>query len=164
MSQNNQQSAAEIVDKFMQRTALAVFLISLAFACTALRFVVEGDIASHLGKAKLVFSVLAVILVLPQFIRVMRLAIKNRASGCEPEGFIVDVYRRASEKGFAFNFIFLLIMDVVTDNLVTDLPPKFFIDVVIAASLAIFSLSFFFLNRKSNADEGDDEFESEPGQ
>lgn len=164
MSNGDQQSVAEFVDIFMQRIALGVFLVSLAYGASALIFVSDGEIASYLGKAKLGLGILAVILVLPQFIKMVRFKMKRPSDGCEPEGFVVDVYKRAAEKGFAFTFIFLLIMDVVTDKVVTDLPPKFFIEVVIAASLAIFSLSFFFLNRETDDREDDDDFDHEPGQ
>ena len=164
MSQKKIQSPAEIADKAMQYIAIGVFLLALAQACSALIFFVGEDMAVLLGYAKIGFGILAVIVVFPQFLRLSRLKM-NMQSGCaEPEEFIIDVYKRAAERAFAFTFVFLVFMDYMTRNSWSDLPTEFVIDLILAASLAFFSLSFFVFNRAGDTDEGEDDFDQVQGQ
>ena len=109
---------------------------------------------------KLGLGVLAIIVVLPQFVKLIRLMARMRSGQCEPEGFVVDVYKRAAERAFAFTFIFLLFMDFMIGRFWTELPADFVIEVVIAVSLALFSLSFFLFNRDDGEDEDDFETDS----
>ena len=76
----------------------------------------------------------------------------------EPEGFVIEMFDKATGKSFQFTFLFLIALEFVSGNYLTDLPTEFFIKLIISVTLAIFSLSFFFLNRAGGDLEAEDEF------
>ena len=164
MSKKKPKSPAEIADQAMQYIAIGIFLVALAKASSALIFFAGEDMVSLLRYAKTGLGILAVIVVFPQFVRLVRLKM-NIPSGCaEPEGFIIDVYKRAAERAFAFTFVFLVFLDYMTGNSWSHLPTEFVADLILAASLAFFSLSFFVFNRAGDTDEGEDDFDQVQGQ
>lgn len=159
MSAKKTPSPAEIFEKAMQRIALGVLLVSLANLMKILKYVLSPDFAAALDMAELGLGALAVIVVLPHVIKLV--ALKMRLPSCEhePEGFLVDVYKRAAEKGFAFTFIFLLFMNFMTSRSWAEFPAELVIEIIIAVSLAIFGVSFFVISRSYDDDENDEDFE-----
>jgi hypothetical protein len=162
MAKSKHISAAEFVDAFMWRIALAVGLVSLAYASSALTFVVADSVSYYLDKVNLVLGLAAVALILPQFLKMARHKARNLSSTMEPEGFVVDAYKRAAEKAFSFTFIFLIFLDIMIENVWANLPAEFLINVIVSFSLATFSLSFFFFSRSHSDEDAEDDFESEP--
>lgn len=153
---HNPLSTAQFVDRFMTRTALGIFLVALAYGASVLERTLPSNAADLFDKIGLALGIAAVVIVLPQFVQLIR---RRKALGIgrnEPEGFVTDVYKRAAERAFALTFIFLLAMDVMTRGVLANLSADVAIKAVIAVSLSIFSLSFFLFNR---VDEDDDDFE-----
>ena len=161
MSDRKPLSSAQFVDRFMTRTATGVLLVSLAYAATTVEYFAPETLAFYLDKLALILGLLAVVIVFPQFVQLIRRRTKLGIGKNEPEGFVIEVYKRAAERAFSLTFIFLLFMDVMTDRGLAGLPAEVVVETIIAFSLAIFSLSFFIFNRAFDGE--DDDFDEEVG-
>ena len=138
-------SFPEQIDRMMQRIALGVFLIAIAYAISASKFFVNEKTADILDISSQVLGVIIIVLVLPAFLKLVNMKRKNREACSEPEGFVTEVFDKATGKSFQFTFLFLIALEFVSGNYLTNLPTEFFIKLIISVTLAIFSLSFFFL-------------------
>jgi hypothetical protein len=97
-------------------------------------------------------------MVLPGFVKSVRLR-KEYGEACrEPEGFIKEMFNKAAGKSFQFTFIFLIFLEMISRSYLAHLPTAFFLKLVIAVTLAIFSLTFFFLNRSDSDEDAEDDF------
>ncbi len=159
MFSGNNLSPAQFVDRFMTRTALGIFLVSLAYGASVFERLLEGETVAILDKLGLALGIGAIVIVLPQFISLIKRRKSLELGSGEPEGFVTDVYKRAAERAFALTFVFLLFMDIMTGRTLSGLSAEVAIKIVIAVSLAIFSISFYLFNRVD--DEDLDEFEDE---
>jgi len=148
-------SPAQFIEKFMNRVAVGVFLISLAYASSAMMFVVSEAMALYLDRLSFGFGLLAVAVVFPSVVKMIIAKRRAGAGSHQPDGFVVDAYKRAAERGFALTFVFLLLMDFLTGRFFVDLPAEFAIQIILAISLAIFSLSFFIFTREEGDEEPD---------
>lgn len=155
-------STAQFVDRFMHRIAIGVFLVALAYATSAVMFLVSPEIAFYLDKLKLGLGLMAVVIVFPQFVKMVRRKVRGGADADEPESFVVEAYKRAAEKSFALTFVSLIIMDVLSTGVLAGLPVEFSIEVILFVSLIIFSLSFFAFNRTGDDDDAEDLFDERP--
>lgn len=145
-------SPAQFVDKFITRTAIGVFLVSLAYAVSVFEQLLAGEGVEILDKVGKALGIAAIVIVLPGFISLIRRRKSLNIGSDEPEGFVTDVYKRAAERAFALTFIFLLFMDVMTGRALSNLSAEVAVKMVIAVSLAIFSVSFYLFNRVSDDD------------
>lgn len=68
------------------------------------------------------------------------------------------MFNKATGKAFQFTFIFLVFLDMVNGESFAHLPSEFFIKLIITVTLAIFSLSFFFLSRAASVEEPEEDF------
>ncbi len=159
MSNQDDHSRAEFIDRFMHRTAIGVLLIALAYASSAMAPFLSEAAGAYLDGLELALRVLAVIIILPQFIKMIRLRARQ-PEDCETDGFIVDVYKRAASMAFALTFVALLVMQVLAGRQFADLPPGFYINAALAISLGVFSITFL---RLAHADDGEDDDDLETG-
>lgn len=166
MSDHNNNPAAEqvqpaqIIDSFMQRTALGGFLMALAYAMSAAMLVTSSDLAEVLDKLQLGLGILVILVVFPAFLRIVKLRRRSGSDCEETDGYIVAMFKKASTNAFSLTFVFLIIMQVVTEKIQTDLPASFFVDIILAFTLGVFSITFFMLVR-SDSDETEDDFDTE---
>lgn len=63
---------------------------------------------------------------------------------------------------FSLTFVFLMILEPVTEKYMAGLPAPFFINATLAFSLGVLSVGFFRLARGDGDDESDDDFDTEP--
>lgn len=143
MTQKPAFSMAQLADQILQRTALGVFLMAIAFAIGAGMHVVSDDTAALLDKIQLVFVVTAVIAILPTFYRYVRLRTKGECEFDETESYIGNVFNKAGVRAFGASFMMLAIAGPIGRKRLPDLSPEFFDYVVLAVSLAVFSITFF---------------------
>ncbi len=148
----------EHIDKMHQRIALGVLLVAIAYATSVIRFLVSEEMEGILDIMSRVLGITIIILVLPPFLKFLNMRRKNRGACKEPEGFVIEMFNKATGKAFQFTFLFLVALEVIGMNYLDHLPGEFFIKLIISVSLAIFSLTFFFLNRAGDAGETDDHF------
>ena len=142
----------------MQIIALAVFLMAVAYAISVLEFFVSEDVKAVLNISSQVLGIIILLIVIPAFVKFMRMKRKNRESCKEPEGFVIEVFDKATGKAFQFTFIFLIILEFFSGSYLLHLPGEFFVKLIITVTLAVFSLTFFFLNRDWGQAEVEDEF------
>ena len=158
MSIQDEHLKAEFIDKFLQRVAIGVVLVALAFNLSALAFVVPDAVAFYLNKIELALGILAVIIVLPQFIKMMRCRMRGEAWAEDADSFVANIYRRAAEKGFSLTFVALVVLIFLSDDYLIELPLEFYFQALLAFSLGVFSLTFFWLlwaDEEAPADEFD---------
>ncbi len=65
-------------------------------------------------------------------------------------------YNTSAVHSFSFVFIFLLAAEQLGPRILPDMPAKFWLEVVISATLRFFSISFWFDMLKSDADDSDE--------
>ncbi|RKZ13313.1 hypothetical protein DRQ32_01840 [bacterium] len=153
-------SSAQFMDRLMRRIAVAVFLISVCLAATVVMEYVSDPLADSIHTGTLVLAMVAVILVLPMFLRTILFKIRNRSSKFQPDSFVADAYRQAAERSFGLTFIFLALLDLWANNEPAPFSASIAINATLSLSLAFFSLSFFYLIRPV-AGEEDDDFDTE---
>ena len=151
-------SVAEQIDRMMQRIALGVFLVAIAYGLSIAEFFVSTQTNEILNNVMRVLGVGIFVLVLPQFLKFLMMRHKYSEACKEPEGFVIEMFDKATGKAFQFTFLFLVPLEFASDGLLSHLPGEFFIKLIIMVTLAIFSLTFFFLNRAGDAPGPEDEF------
>lgn len=153
MTQEHTFSVAQLADKILQRTALGVLLMAIAFAIGAGVHVVSDDTARLLDKIQLVFVALAVISIIPTFVRYIRLQIKGACEFDETQSYIGIVFNKAGIRAFGASFLMLAIAGPIGRKHLPDLPAEFFDYVILAVSLAVFGITFF---ASIERDDGED--------
>ena len=160
MNKDNSESTAQFVDKFLHRTAIGVLLMAFAYVTSSAMYLVSEEVAATLDVVELLLALLAVAAVLPVFIKYVRLRSNRQCDQSESDGYMADVLKKACVKAFSFTFVFLIILEPTSEKYLTELPTDFFINVILAFTLGVFSLTFFSLIR-SDHDEFEDDFDSE---
>ena len=160
MSDQNSESTAQFVDKFLHRTALGTLLMTCAYAVSSAMYLVSEDVMATLDMVGLLLKLSAVVVILPVFIKRLRLRSRQQCNQSESDGYMAEVLKKACVKAFSFTFVFLVLLEPTTKKYLTELPTDFFINVILAFSLGVFSLTFFALIR-SDDDEHEDGFNNE---
>ena len=151
---------AQIVDRLLQRTAIGVSLLTISYAMAAAMYVIsDQEIVGLMDRLQLVPSILVLLIVFPAFVKFAKLRYRRKNECSEADGYLVEIFRRASAMAFSLTFIFLMILEPVTEKYLTGLPAPFFISATLAFSLGVLSVGFFRLARD---DESDDDFDTEP--
>ena len=157
------ESPAQIVERLLQRTAIGVSLLTISYAMAAAMYVINDQgIVDFMDRLQLVPSILVLLIVFPAFVRFARLRYRQKRECAEADGYLVEMFKRASAMAFSLTFIFLIILELVTEKYLTDLPTPFFINATLAFSLGVLSVGFFRLARDDGDDESDDDFDTEP--
>jgi len=158
---NKEETVAQFIDRFLRRIAFAVLLMSISFVGAATSHFVEGDSLEMLEMVRRFFGLAAAIIVLPMFIKMMRIRWQKRKT-CEepPSGYIADIYGKSAANAFAAAFLVLIFTEPFADGKLAHLPPAFFLQAALAVMLGALGISFFILSRDDD-DELDDDFESD---
>ena len=158
---NKDETTPQFTDRFLKRIALAVTIMAASYGSGALSHIVGGEARDILTAVKDPLGLLAAIIVLPMFIKMMVKIIRcGKTSGDASSGYIAEIYGKSAGNGFAAGFIFLIFIEPLSGRLMAHLPPEFFVQSAIAVLLGALGISFFILNRDGD-DEMDDEFEDE---
>lgn len=153
------ESAAQFYDRHMQRMAISMFLLAILFGISAVKFWIEGEIYQLLGRVQLVGAALVILILLPTFLKKMRMRGVWKSACAQGDGFILAAFKKAASNAFSATFITLLIALKVSESYLANLPTSFFISVVLFVSLGVCSVSFLFAIREPKEDF--DDFESE---
>ena len=158
MNKRSKISTAEFTENFQRSIAIAMLLMSFAYVSSAAEYIVSEQTGYILDKFEMGIAIIVMLIILPKFLlSVGKLSKGQRRSCFEAEGYVAHMFKRACAKAFEFTFIVLIAMDVISGKYLTDLPSDFFIKIVLAISMAIFALTFFYFNRGENEDEFDEE-------
>ncbi len=145
----------QLYDRFMQKTAIAFFILALNYVIDIVQYYAAEDVSKILGYLGLGGAAVIVILLFPDMVRLMRLRRQNTVSCREPEGFVVENFKKAAAKGFMITFLFLTFLKIVTKNLLADLPAAVVVNITLALLLGTVSIAFYIFNRDDGEDEGE---------
>ena len=155
-------SVAQVAETMMHRTAIGVFLVTMAYVLSAAVYLVDEQVERYLDHLQLVLGIAAIVVILPIFVKYSRLKAR-RQDGCpESDSFMAEMFKRAGTKAFSLTFIFLVVLDVVTKRELVDYPTPFYINLILAFSLGVFSITYFRLVHSGGDDDYGDEFAEEP--
>ena len=156
MSQQSEEPIAQFVDRFLQRTAIGVLLVGIAFAVSAVMCLVTDETAQYLDKLSLLLGLIAIVFVLPVVIKMVRLKRNKQCDWSGSDSYISGVFNKACVSAFEATFIFLIILEPVTKKYLTNQPTDFFINVILSLSAGVLGLAFFYRTRKDTAELEDD--------
>jgi len=153
MSFLNPQSGAEASDSLATLTAATVGLAALVYSVDVIESFVSVSTADLLGSAQLVGGLLIVIAFIP-------LLVFFKARGGRPAGkpgqdsFLSVLFRQAALTAFSLTLVFMIVLSVLENRVLSKISAETAIDLVITFALAIFAVSFFVINRFGQ-DRGD---------
>jgi hypothetical protein len=154
MTKPTQTSTAQVVDTFMQRTALGILLMSVKFSLAAAAPFLPATLDNALDIAAVLLSIAAALVILPAFARYIERR-KSDKGGCRHvESYVVEMFREAGMRAFSATFVLLISLQIFADTVSPDLPVGFYLDLIMAVSLGVAALSFLALVR-DDADEED---------
>ena len=157
----SKKSPAQIVETLLQRTAIGLFLLAIGYTMSAIMYVVsDQEIVDLMDRLQLVPSILVLLIVFPAFVRFARLRYRRKNECTEADGYLVEMFKRASAMAFSLTFVFLIVLELVAEKYLTGLPTPFFINATLAFSLGVLSIAFFRLAHGDGDDEGDDDFDT----
>ncbi len=159
-----QESPAQIVDRLLQRTAIGVSLMTVAYTMSAVMYVIDDqEVVDLIDNLQLVLGILVLLVLFPAFFKYTRLRYRQKGDCPEEDGYLVAMFRRASAMAFSLTFVFRVILEKATEKHLTELPTPFFIDTILAFSLGVLSFAFFRVVRSDRDDEVDDDFDTGQG-
>ncbi len=159
----SKESPAQIVDRLLQRTAIGVSLLTISYSMAAAMYVIsDQEIVGLMDRLQFIPSILVLLIVFPAFVKFARLRYRQKNECSEADGYLVEMFKRASAMAFGLTFVFLIILEPVTGKYLTELPTPFFINVTLAFSLGVLSIAFFRSVRGDSDDQSDDDFDTEP--
>ena len=165
MTSKDQAYVAERMDKFQKTIAIGLLVLVAAYGFEIAQFWAQESTREILEDISFWISVLVIIIILPSVLGVVYLKYKYRGACIEQEGFVLEAVKKASMMSFALTFSFMVFIDgflVFNDDaemdFFPDMPVKFYLKSIMAFTLVIQSLFFFWYTRDSSED---DEFEGE---
>jgi len=158
-SKSTDKTPAQIADNLIQKTAAGLFLLAASYALSAAIIVSSEESGSYLENVKLALRLIVLVIVFPAFFSFIRMRISRKEYCQESEGYIAEMFKQACVYGFSFTFISLLILKFLVPLYGNDLPADFFINIIMALSLGVFSITFYLLIRDDDDDLVEDDFE-----
>ncbi len=160
MADNPAPTPAQVVDTFMQRSAIGLLLIALKFAVTAGAHFLPEVAEDVVDITALLLSIAAVFVILPSCGRYLAGRKADRTCFANVESYLAEMFREAAMRAFSATFVLLIGLHIVTDLASPDLPTVFFLDLIIAVMTGAAAISYFILVR-GDQDDADDELDSE---
>ncbi|MCH7807555.1 MAG: hypothetical protein IH995_10550 [Proteobacteria bacterium] len=165
MTSKDQAYVAERVDKFQKTIAIGLLVLAAAWGVEIAQFWVEEGTREILEDVSFWMFMLVIVIILPSVLGVGYLKYKYRGACIEQEGFVLEAVKKASVMSFSLTFAFMVFINgflVFNDDaeldFFPDMPVRFYLKSIMAFTLIIQSLFFFWYTRDSS---GDDEFEGE---
>ena len=149
---------ADAFDRFATSLALFLLLWSTSLAMKASAHLVDERLGSYLTDWVIVphaLGFLALLLAAIIYIRQRGPINRDNAVRSFPDSYVTEASGRSAVVAFIVTVMLVAVLDSRADQI--DLPAGFFIELLGCASLAAFSVTFFFLNRRSAKDEGNEQ-------
>lgn len=154
-----QLSPADAADKHITLIALTTFLFSLLYLSSAGQFLVSESVASTMEIGEKVLALAAIAVVLPILLWKFRnLSATEKQAYKNPEGFVTEVFKKACTVSWAWTFVFLVALKMISRRAFADFPPEFYIQLILGVMLGIFSLAFFLKSRVLGDDGSSDDY------
>ena len=156
----NQEALAQQAERFLIQTASGVLCMSFAYLAGVLGYVLTADIQPLLDGVKTGLSLLAMVIVLPGFIRLARLRMLEKAHDCDADSYTGSVFQRACVNAFSAMFIALILSEPASKILPEALPLDFYRGSFLVIGLSVLSISFFVTLWRDRQDDDSEELEN----
>ncbi|MGE4612613.1 MAG: hypothetical protein AAED33_14700 [Paracoccaceae bacterium] len=148
-------------DLYLNIIPFGMFMISIAYAGEAINIYTDDRWESVFEIFQRFFAITILVAGIPATIYNAFLEIRKRRQTPRPTsvieaGFMQTQYNTSAVRSFSFVFIFLLAAEQLGPRILPDMPAKFWLEVVISATLMFFSISFWFDMFNSDTDEADE--------
>ena len=148
-------------DHYLNIIPFGMFMVSISYAGEAINIYTDDRWESIFEFFQTFFAITIIMVGIPATIYNAILEIKKRRQNPRPTsvveaGFVQTQYNTTAVRSFSFVFILLLATEQFGPQLLPDMSAKFWLEVVISATLMFFSLSFWFDMLKSNASSDDE--------
>lgn len=148
-------------DHYLNIIPFGMFMVSVSYAGEAIDIYTDDRWESIFEFFQTFFAITIILVGIPATIYNAILEIKKRRQNPRPTsvieaGFVQTQYNTTAVRSFSFVFILLLAVEQFGPRLLPDMSAKFWMEVVISATLMFFSLSFWFDILKSNASSDDE--------
>ncbi len=148
-------------DLYLNIIPFGMFMVSIAYAGEAINIYTEDRWESVLEIFQAFFAITIIVIGIPATIYNAILEFRKRKQSPRPTslieaGFMQTQYNTSAVRTFSFMFILLLIVEQLGPRLLPDMSAKFWLEVVISASLMFFSISFWLDTVKSNSNDDDE--------
>ena len=148
-------------DHYLNIIPFGMFMVSISYAGEAINIYTDDRWESIFEFFQTFFAITIIMVGIPATIYNATLEIKKRTQNPRPTsvveaGFVQTQYNTTAVRSFSFVFILLLAVEQFGPRLLPDMSAKFWLEVVISATLMFFSLSFWFDMLKSNASSDDE--------
>lgn len=148
-------------DHYLNIIPFGMFMVSISYAGEAINIYTDDRWESIFEFFQTFFAITIILIGIPATIYNAILEIKKRRQNPRPTsvveaGFVQTQYNTTAVRSFSFVFILLLAVEQFGPRLLPDMSAKFWLEVIISATLMFFSLSFWFDMLKSNASSEDE--------
>lgn len=144
-------STAEIADHHSRLIALVMLVMSLYFAASAASFFVSDEVARYLDMLEVGAAIFVVGVMLPvMFWKILKLPREDRPLYFSSDGYVAQTLLQAKNASWVTTFMVLIVVDQITEERFAEVPPRFFIQVILAIMLGVFGGVFFLLNRSAD--------------
>lgn len=147
-------------DHYLNIIPFGMFMVSVSYAGEAINIYTDDRWENIFEFFQTFFAITIILVGIPATIYNAYLEIKKRklnprATSVIEAGFVQTQYNTTAVRSFSFVFILLLAVEQFGPRLLPDMSAKFFIEVVISATLMFFSLSFWYDMLKPNSSNDD---------
>lgn len=154
-----QEPMAQLYDRFLNRSAIGMFLLALLFAFTAFEQSTAAEVPSAVKYAEKAIAIVIIVIVGPVTFQVYRRK-RSFVSTCdEPEGFLTSAFQKAAMRAFTGSFILLIVLNVLLEKGAVNWPAAVIVPALLAFNMGVASLSFFL----DNLGDDEDDFGEEEG-
>ena len=149
----DQGKSAEVVERLLRKTAIAMALLSLSFFWSAFEHtaVLAENLDGYLLAGRMVLRGSVILVLAPSFVGFLRLKLSGRLASPD-ENYVVSVYQRAASLSFASTFVGLVLTEVAARHWWVQ-EPRLYLSLILGLSVGVFSV--FFLREMALDDEGD---------
>ena len=153
MSVLNSRNSAEASDSLATLTAAATGLAALVYSVNVVEVFAPEGAADLLGHVQMAGALLVIAGFGPLMIFLKSRGGRPAGRGTSG-GYLDALYRQASLTAFSATLAFMIVLSLFERTVLVHLSAETAVDLLITFALAIFSASFFVINRFSRLDPG----------
>ncbi len=154
MTEKKTISAAQLYERITVRTAIAILLLAANHCLELVAYFSEAGLAKVLDKSGVVFAALVIVLILPSAVQLKRYKRIHAGSCREPEGFILEAFKKASLISFGASFISLSLFKPLALLNFNEMPADFMLNLALSILLGSMGIAFFYYS-KDDSEEDD---------
>jgi len=152
---------ADFSDHYLNIIPFGMFMVSVSYAGEAINIYTDDRWEYIFEFFQTFFAITILVVGIPATIYNAVLEIRKRRQNPQQTrlieaGFMQTQYNTSAVRSFSFVFILLLAVEQFGPRLLPEMPTKFWLEVVISATLMFFSISFWVDMLKPGGDVADE--------